>query len=379
MARIRSLYDALIKTQVDEDKCTNFLIWLLEKLPPEILAEICEAAKLTLSKEIQNHLDFRVQYPLTNSRPDAIIESDGKFLVIETKMYPNAFDKEQFMNHFTGASEEFLSENVWLLFLSGDKKIPNGLNELIPEHQGRIGFLSWEFLLQILKDSRVSLGQQYELVIEEFLIFAQHFKLGRLIAMNDEEMRQFIEKYIELEKFREPCTQKLLQILVKYRDRIIIDCEEKVEKSDDRQKELPCLYKGLRIHGWHVEHSAYIYINILQKMIGICLVGYQNKNEKDKFLSWWEAKLKEKYKSDLKLTSFTWVEEGDDDFAINGGYFKIVEGTAGKLFNPLKIKEFTDCFYFGYTFELNISELEAIAGEIAHNFRRLLDKFLELT
>jgi hypothetical protein len=319
MARIKSLYDALVGTQIEENQCTNFLVWLLQKLPRGVLEQICEASNLSLYKETRNRLDdqleFRVQYPLPFSIPDAVIESRGKALIIETKMYPNSLDKVQFMNHFIGACKEFGDNNVWLLFLSGDKKTPPEIDKLNQKHTGRGGYLSWETLLGILRDSEKQLDEKYKIAIEEFLLFAARCKLGRLIAMNNEEMAKFIEGYSELEKFREPCTSRLLQVLDKCRDSIILECEERVEKSKDMQKKLPCLYRELSIKVWHTDPSAYIYINILQKMVGICFVGYQSKNEKEKFRTLWEIKLKAKYRNDLSLTSFTWVEKGDDELA----------------------------------------------------------------
>lgn len=195
--------------------------------------------------------------------------------------------------------------------------------------------------------------------------------------MNNEEMKQFIEKYYELEKFRKPCSDKLLQAIDMYKDKIIIDSQEKVEENkDDKQEKLPCLYKCLKIKGWHTNESVYIYINILQKLIGICLTGYQNdKNERKKFLELWENSFKDMCKEDARLKPFTWVNEDDDELAINGGYFKIMEGTSGKSFNPAETTIFSKHFYFGYTYELNIPELEAIAGTIANDFKTLLERF----
>jgi hypothetical protein len=377
MARIRSLYDALVRTQIEEDRCTNFLVWLIEKLPADMLVKICDASRLSFPKGMKDELDFMVQYPLTDSRPDAVISSKRGFLLIETKISSNAFDRAQFVNHFWGGCKEFGEDRVWLLFLSGDKRIPFELDQIMQDRQGKIGFLSWEKLLEVIRENKASMGGKYEIIIEEFLTFAKYYKLGRQVTMNNEEMAQFIEKYSELEKFKEPCTNRLLQVLDKYRDRIILECGEKVERSDDKQKKLPCLYRGFRIHGWHVDHSAYVYINILQKKIGICFVGYQNKNEKERFMALWGEKLKERYKENLSLTSLTWVEEGDDEFAINGGYFKNVEGTTGKSFNPLKIKEFEDCFYIGQVYPLDILQLDNLTDNIASDFKLLLDRFME--
>lgn len=382
MTEINSLYDAIIKTQVEENQCTNFLVWLIDKLPSIVLSRIFEKSKLSISTEIQNNLSIDVQYPLENSIPDAIIEFyENKYLIIETKLYPNAFIKSQFINHLKGGYKKFGKENIWLMFLSGDKNTPAELNELIAKHQGKIGFISWDSLLELLKENEKSLGEKYELIIKEFLIFANHYKLGRLISMNNEEMKQYFEKFAELEKFKKPCTDKLVQIIDMYKDRIIIDSREKVkenEENDGKNEELPCIYKCLEIEGWHTDYSAYIYINILQKLIGVCLTGYEyDKNVRNKFSKLWTDNLKDKYQKDLKLKSLTWVEEGDDELAINGGYFKVVEGTTGKSFNPTDTAIFSKHFYFGYVYELNVPELEALTETIANDFKTLLERFTE--
>lgn len=379
MAQIRSLYDAIVKTQVEENQCTNFLVWLIDKLPSEVLFEICEESNLSVLDDIQNNLNIDVQYLLENSIPDAIIEfSKERYIIIETKLYPNDFNREQFINHLNGGCKEFGYENIWLLFLSGDKNTPSELNDLILKHNGKIGFISWSSILKFLENYKVTLGEKYEIIINEFLIFAKHYKLGSLISMNNEEMKQFIENFVELEKFRKPCTDKLLETIDMCKDKIIIDSQEEVEENNESQAELPCLYKCLTINGWHTDYSAYIYINILQKLIGICLTGYEDKDARNKFLKIWSEDFKDKYKKDSRLKSFTWVEEGDDELAINEGYFKVVEGTSGKSFNPESTSIFSRHFYFGYTYELNIPKLEALAGTIADDFKSLLDRFAVL-
>jgi hypothetical protein len=71
----------------------------------------------------------------------------------------------------------------------------------------------------------------------------------------------------------------------------------------------------------------------------------------------------------------TWIEDGDDDSAINGGYFKVIDGTTGKSFSPEATSIFSRYFYFGYTYELNIPKLELLAGTIADDFKTLLERF----
>lgn len=379
MAEIKSLYDAIIKSQIKEDQCTNFLVWLLKKLPSKIFLEISKMSDLLIN-QVENNINFSVQALLKNSRPDALIEFyEGKYLIIETKLYPNSFNKEQFLNHFNGGREEYGEQNIWLLFLSGDEYIPSELNELKKKHYGRIGFISWKSLLQFLRSNVESLSEKYEIITKEFIAFANHYKIGRLISMNNEEIKRFIEVYPAVAKNQEAALEIFSGMLDKIKDRIIMECEELVEENeDDTQEKLPCLYRALNVDGWHIKKSSgFIFINILQKNMGIVLTGYQDKKEKAKFQLQWSENYKNKYKDDAKISSLTWVDEGEDEYAINGGYFKIVEGASGKLFDPTKISEFTDYFYWGYVYELEIEKIQSYYETIPKDFRKLLGTFLK--
>lgn len=377
MAKIISLYDAIIKTIKPEDKCTNFLLWLLEKLPSKIILDICKISDLSIS-QVKNNVSISVQYPLKNSRADGLVEfSDGKYLIIETKRFPNSFDKEQFLNHFNGGGNEFGEENIWLLFLSGDEHIPSELNELKKRYYGKIGFISWKSLLQFFRDNVELLGKKYEIVTKEFIAFANRYNLGRLISMNNEEIKKFIEVYPIVAIYQEAVLERFSEILNKIKDRIIMECEELVkENEDDTQEKLPCLYRALNIDGWHIEKSSgYVFVDILQRNIGIVLTGYQDKNEKAKFQPHWSENYRNKYKNDTNLRSLTWVSQGEDQYAVKGGYFKMVEGTSGKLFNPAQIPEFTDYFYFGYVPKLEIEKMQSYSETIVKDFKRLMDVF----
>jgi len=378
MTKISSLYDAIIKYKKPEDQCTNFLMRLLDILPSEVLSKICEESKLSCFNDVHDNLIIDVQYTLDKSVPDAIIEfSKNKYIIIEVKLYPNSFNEKQFIYHFNGGREEFGKENTWFLFLSGDKNIPPKLNELIMEHQGRIGQISWNSIIILIKEIRESLDRKYEIILNEFLIFAQHYKLGRLISMNNEEMEQFIEKFSQLEKFRKPCTDKLLKTINIYGDNIIINSNARAEATNDEQVNLPSLYKCFKIKGWHTKYSAYLFINISKKLTGICFTGYQDdENEMKNFLKLWGEKFNDIYKEDARLKSFTWIDKDEDDLAINGGYFKEFEETRGKSFNPAEIVKFSNYFYFGYTYELDISKLEDLTETITNDFNILLDKLI---
>ncbi len=379
MAQIKSIYDAIIKYQKKENQCTNLLVWLLEKLPSKTLLELCKISGLSIN-EVRNEFNICVQYPLKNSYPDALIEfADGKYLIIETKLFPNDFEKDQFINHFNGGKNEFGDENVWLLFLSGDEKIPDELDNLMKRHSGRIGFISWKYLLQLLKDSKDSLGEKHEIIITEFLTFANHYKLGRLISMNREELTKFIEAYPVTEKYKEAAEQNFLKNLNEITKHIILASEELAEENEEEiQEKLPCLYKCIKIRGWHTNYSAYVFVNILFSKVGIVLTGYESeKRDKSKLLQLWDENYKFKYKNDIDLFSFTWIDKGEDDCAINGGYFKLVKETNGKLFNPDKISEFADCFYWGYVYNMEVEKIEAYPETIAKDFKKLLDTFVK--
>ncbi len=375
MARIKSLYDAIIKTKIEEDQCTNFLVWLLEKLPPKTILGICKISGLSIDEaEI---IVNRVQFPLENSRPDALIEFlEGKYIIVETKRFPNRFEKEQFVNHFKGGCKEFGEENIWLLFLSGDEYIPDELDEFKGKHDGRIGFLSWKSLLCYIEENEKSIDEKYEIIIEEFKTFAKHYKLGRLKYMNNEEMKKFIETYPLIGKNQYVVEERFNKIINEMQKYIIAECEESVEENgDDIYEQLPCLYKCLKIKYWHTNYSGYIFLNILLKNIGIILTGYSNEKEKRVFLELWNEQFKNKYKNDLKLCSLTWISEDDDD-AINNGYFKIVEGTSGKIFSPDKIAELADDFFWGYVYDLELENIQKSYYEnVAKDFKKLLDTF----
>jgi len=378
MTKISCLYDAIIKYKKPEDQCTNFLMRLLDLLPSEVLSKICEESKLSCFNDIHDDLKIKVQYPLEKSIPDAKIEfSENKYIIIEVKLYPNSFKEKQFMDHFNGGCKEFGKENTWFLFLSGDENIPPKLSELIMEHQGRVGQISWNSIIILIEEFRKSLDRKYEIILYEFLMFAQKYKLGRLISMNDKEMEQFIENFSQLEKFRKPCTDKLLDTIDMYKDDIIKNSNKKVEENnDDNQVELPCLYKGFKIKGWHIEKSAFIFINISKKLTGICFTGYEYDDGRNEFLELWDQKFENIYKEDPRLKSFAFIDEDEDDLAINGGYFKEFEETRGKSFNPIELDEFSDYFYFGYTYELDISKLEDLTETIVNDFNILLYKLI---
>lgn len=156
----------------------------------------------------------------------------------------------------------------------------------------------------------------------------------------------------------------------------LAEANEEAEANEKAQKVLPCLYKCVKIKGWHTNCSAYIFMNILLKKVGIVLTGYQDdKRDEAKFLQLWDENFKFKYENDTNLFSFTWIDKDEDDCAINGGYFKLVKGTSGKHFSPDKIPEFADYFYWGYVYDLEVEKIDAYSEKIAKDFKKLLDTF----
>jgi len=376
MAKIRSLYDAITKATQPEDCCTNILLWLLSKLPTEVIFDICKISGLSIT-HISDIIEIHDQYRLENSRPDGLIVFNyGKHLLIETKRFPDKYNEEQFTNHLFGGQREFGEGNVWLLFLSKDDKIPVELEKLRNQFVGQVGFISWKSLLSILKENQLKINGKYQIMIEEFLIFAKHFKLGRLLSMNIDEMKNFLEVYPTVAKYEHTMKEKLGELLDKISDRIIMECEERIEsKVDNISKEIPCMYRCVKARNWHTDNSGFVFLDILTNKIGAILTGYEDGKEKEHFLPIWDANLKDKYKGSADISSFTWVEEDEDDYAINGGYFKVVQGTEGKLFNPDSILETKHCFYFGYHYDFQLSDIDSYPDKLAKQFRNLLDNF----
>jgi hypothetical protein len=379
MTRINSLLDAIIKVTIPEDQCTNFLLWLLKKLPSRVLLEICNVAGLSIT-QVEEEFSFEVQrLLLSDSRPDGIIRFfNAGHLIIETKRFQNEFDKNQFTRHLRGGRKEFGENNIWLMLLSGDQYPPPELERLRSQYPGKIGFLSWKSLFQILENSKKILGERYQIVIEEFITFARHNAIEGVIAMNNDEFRKFIEAYPLVEKYEKAVVDKFGRILHSIKDRVIVGSEELVEENKDENntKALPCLHICLEIDGWHTENSAFIFCNIIQQNIGAILTGYENRRARAKFLAKWEEKWKQIYKGNPKLSSFTWVEKGEDEYAIENGYFKLVEGTSGRSFNPQQLSAFNDSFYWGFAYQFDLDSLKVLEINIAKDFRNLLGAFL---
>jgi hypothetical protein len=379
MAEVRSLYDAIVRAKVKEDQCTNFLLWLLKRLPSDILITICDIAELSVT-HIDSPFAFRVQPILCDSRPDGLISlSDTQYLIIETKRFANCFNRDQFLNHLNGGHLEFGNENVWCLFLSGDEKIPDELSVIKGKHHGHVGFISWKALLTLIRSHRDSSGtsEKDKLIIDEFLEFAKHYQLGKVISMNAAEIKEFMDVYPTVIKYEEVIYDKFNSLLGGITDRITIDSDEKVELyKDEVVSESPCLFRGLSIDGWHTLCSAYVFCDMNIQKIGVILVGYQDDKDKDKFIPMWNETVKNKYMKDSTLVALRWVGHNDDEYAIKAGYFKTVESTSGKSFSPDKISEFEESFYWGYVYDFDANKVDTYPELIPRAFQDLIENFL---
>src|SRR5712692_220490 len=374
MREIRNLCDVLLDTHVDEDQCTNFLLWLFRRLPAKCLNEFCVKARLKLG-QVTTDYPFRAQLKLEHSRPDALLEFEtGRFLLIETKRPNNPLNASQFANHIAGGIKEFGIEKCWFLFISGDSNEPPELDQFRHKHRARIGFLSWIDVFDLLAKFKQQLEKPYAIFIEEFLIFARRHRLGKALLMNEQEMTTFLQAYPAIYRSQEAAQQTFQRLLDSIVQRIVLECEERVTLADDDARDkLPQLYQCLRVKGWHIPlYSLYVVLNALTREIAVLGNGYGSAKEKKEFLSLWNAGFKQLYKNDPKLHAFTWIKQGDDDDAWEGGYFKQVRGTAGKLFDPTHVGDFGDYFQWGYIYRIDQDSLgEPFVAKIGAEVRKL--------
>jgi len=379
MAKVRNLYDALIRPSKDEDKCTNYLVWLLSKLPPKYLNKLCQEVKLTFIAS--DYLHSVVQYVFCDSRPDAVFESNNKYLILETKIYSNKFDDEQFANHINGAYQLFKRENCWFLFLSTDEYQPEKISALRRKYSGHVSFISWKQLLHILSDSIETTSEQHSIIIRELLSLAKHYKLGRIEPMNTNELYQYIESYKKMANQRDSATLMLVRFMKEINKRMIANTEERAELYEDESEEaLPCIFNTFTVNGWHTRESAYVFLNIFERKIGILLTGYQdNAKEKKILLDLWDSGFKQTFREDKELSAYTWIDERSDESIENCGHFKQVGGVTGCSFNPLKISEIQENFYWGYSYNFDAKRMEEYFESIPAAFSRLLDRFATKT
>lgn len=378
MGEIRSLYDAIIKTKVKEDQCAYFLLWLLQKLPFRIFSELINISGLSLQGGGE-FFTFKVQYPLLSSRPDAVISLENhEYVIIETKRMANCFDENQFINHIKGGIAEFGKGNSKFLFLSGDSEPPENIGVIERKYQVQIGVLSWKQVIDIFQQYKRELEGQFEILINEFLIFANRYRLGRVMSITQEELKKFIEIYPITEKYKEPASETLNNFMQNLINQIILECEERIEENpDDLVVELPALYRSFSVSDWPDDNGyGFIFLNLITQKIGVLINGYQDEKELKKFIPLWDEIFKTKFKENGELSGFTWIEE-EDDLSIDSGYFKIISGTSGKIFNPTKISDFSSSFYWGYQYDFQLDNMKELSEKISKDLNKLIKFFSE--
>jgi hypothetical protein len=299
-------------------------------------------------------------------------------LILETKIYPGAFNTKQFLNHVSGAAKQFGKENSWFIFLSGDVYAPHKITQLRHKYQGHIAFISWKNLLQILANSTRRSARQYSILVREFLLFANHYKLGRLSSMNYSELADFVGAYSKSIAMRDSANQLLLQFMKELVKRTIAHSNERAElNNDDCQEECPCFYYSFEVGGWHTPKSAYLFLNIAEKSIGVVLTGYQDSmKEKKDFAEEWDEKFKHLFKNDSDASVYTWIDEDGDEAIEESGYFKKIPGISGVVFNPVKLDDVADYFYWGYVMDFNAAKHEEYYSLVPDAFSKLLDVYL---
>jgi hypothetical protein len=234
-------------------------------------------------------------------------------------------------------------------------------------------------LFQLLEKCKKTHGERYQIIIDEFITLARNRIKEGVIDMNNDEFKKFIETYPFVAKYENAVVDKFRRILRSIKDRIVVESEELVQVNKEYIdiKYLPCLHISLKIVGWHVDDSAYIFGDFLHQNIGAVLTGYEDRDRgaRAEFLERWEDSWKPIYKDNPRLSSFTWLDEVDNGYKVKSGYFKLVEGTSGELFNPQHMSECDEDFYWGYVYKFDLDSLKVLEETIAKDFRNLLDTF----
>ena len=289
---------------------------------------------------------------LGNSIPDAVLEFPGpKYVVVETKIRPGMCSETQLLNHYHGAADRFGEDKIFLLFLSVERMPPSGVGLLSGQFKGKVFFLSWQHVLRYLEPKRAAGDHEQRFFLEQFFAIIRAEKLWRLFSMNTDELKSFLVHFPEVSTGREAATNTLLSLLEAILARAIACSGESAEDwtSEDSNWELPCLYSALKIRSWHTNTSAYIFVNAALGKVGVILTGYQDdRAQKEKLLGRWQDVFKSAFAGDPSARTFTWAEKDEDEFAGATGYFRLIEGTAGQVFDPSKFEVFADYFYWGY-------------------------------
>lgn len=358
-----------------EDRCTNALVWLLQRCSPEVASQVLSLAGLTIREPLQP-VQGRIQENFSRSRPDAILEFQGpQYVVIETKIYPGMCSISQLRNHYFGAARRFGEERISLLFLSVERSAPREVTLLSRQFPGKIFFLAWQEVLLFLQAKRTTLDHEQQVYLEEFFACIRAAKLWRLFSMTTDELKSFLAHFPDVWTHLDAAQNALSALLGVISTQAIASSGESAEaEDDDSSEELPCLYSTLRILEWHTTSSAYVFINAVLGKVGVVLTGYQDdRKQKEKFLNRWHESFKSLFAADSEIRTFVW--ESDDEAAGDTGYFSPVQGTTGQVFDPSKIEVFTDYFYWGYWHDLDVSDSGKVARLIAEDFKKLLTTY----
>jgi hypothetical protein len=371
--KIRNLYDAVIKTKIGEDQFTNFLIYIIQLYPTNILNEIFK--KFNLCNPLENsQINCYVQYKLVSSIPDAVIKtSDNNYIVIETKIVENTLKADQIERHIKGSILEFGINNFSILIISPDRNLPNNISILNKEfNKIKIYFLSWKSLIAILTKIHDNFDNSDESrMINEFIQFTNNFKLLDHAIMKIEDIESFNKNYSFI-KLREAQAANLYNIeideLAKY---IISNSNKKLKiEIDDKLSTLPLLYRAIKISKWYISKSAvFIIIDIEINKIHVLLTCYQSKHEKMKFLRMSYEKFESLIVKHKEIEIFSW-KEGDNISLYNEGYFERL----GNISPKNAIKNNDEYLYFGHSYPLNdyINNEEIMKNEISGNINKLI-------
>jgi hypothetical protein len=237
----------------------------------------------------------------------------------------------------------------------------------------RIGFISWLRILDLFTRLKGKLDKPYSILLDEFLIFARHHRLGTLTDMNADEIRAFLTAYPTVYRYQDAAIAKFSKVLSDVTQRVIRDCGGRAREFNNYQLKLPCIHRSLDVTGWHTSApSLFIFLNIVTKQIGLVANGYESSEQRQDFLPLWNAQFKQTFRDNPKLHAFTWVvEDGDGDGA---DYFRLVTDASGGLSDP--VGDLETYFYWGYCYPLEIDKLEeGLFAQIGSDASELLASF----
>lgn len=377
MAVVQSLVDVIRKGHTPEDRCTNALVWLLQRCSPEIACQMLGLAGLSV--ESPDRIRGHVQWNFKHSRPDAVLEFQGPlYVVIETKIQLGMCRASQLRNHFRGAAQQFGGDLTTLLFLSVERSAPAEVRRIAARLPAKIFFLSWQHILLFLESKRAILDHEQQVYFEEFFACIRAEKLWRLFPMTNDELNAFLAHFPEVHTKLEAAKNALNALLKLVCIQAVASSGERAEElpPDDGSGDLPCLYSPLKIRDWHTTSSAYVFINAALRKVGVVLTGYEDeRKQKENFLNRWHGSFKSAFAADPDSRTFVWVDKEEDECAGATGYFKPIDGTAGQVFDPSKIEVFADYFYWGYWYELDVADFSKVSQLIAEDFKKLLSAY----